>query len=198
MRSMLPVAGIDLGPVARTRADCFADDVVAEARSVGVDPGLLFVDTHRIITAAGDLHVVATISGAGAQEWQLWRMCSAVVRRHGALACTVGRHSVGDGHALVATRAAIDERLLRIAGRCVHFPGVESLVGTMTVGQIVEASAIEHVTEIGAPALDVTAEILTGGHVRPRWEFGTLTLHVQHEGQRLYRPFEVAPAAASH
>lgn len=193
-RGSVMIAGVDLGTVPLDAADGAADLIVDAAHTAGIDPSGMFIDTHRIVTRSGDLHNVLAVSAAGAHDWQLWRLCATVMRRRSACAISVGRHSVGSGEDLEAARSAVAERTTRIAGRCVYFPGVESLIGTMTAGQIIAESAIDVVVEVGGTVLEPDAEIVTGGHVRPRWEFGALTLHVQHEGQGLHLPFEVARA----
>lgn len=193
VRSHAVVAGIDLGPVTLPVADAAAETLVASAGAAGIDLGGLVVGTHRVVTPTGRSHLVVTVTGVGAAEWQMWIMARALTDTHPPLGVALGRQAVGEDEAIVAARAAVQERTSRIGGRCVHFPGVEEIVGTMTAGQIVAASAVDVVTEVGGGALAADAEVVTGGRVRPRWEFGALTLHVQHEGQGLYFPFESAP-----
>jgi len=188
------IAGVDVGSITLPSADRLIDVLVSAARGAGVDPGGLVVGTHLQVTRSGRPHVVLTTSSAGTAGWQWWLMVRALSGHRAPLAVCVGRDAVGDDDAVEAARAAVEERAGRIAGRCVHFPGAEAIAGTMTAGQITAASAIDVVTEVGRGELAPDAEILTGARVRPRWEFGALTLHVQHEGQGVYLPFESASA----
>lgn len=190
VRTTPVVAGIDLDAVSLREADGFAVALAAAAPTAGVDPAVLFIATHRIVTRRSEVHTVLTVSGAGLAEWQLWRMCIAVARERPALACTVGRHSVGDSVALEAARSAIQERLLKIGGRCVQYPGIENLDGTMTADEIIANSAIEVVCEVGGDSLAPGAQVIATGRLRPRWEFGALTLHVHYESEGAHVPFE--------
>ncbi|GAB47249.1 hypothetical protein [Mobilicoccus pelagius] len=190
VRSSVVVAGIDLGPVSVPDADRLADVVVVAATRAGIDPAGLVVGSHRIVTTAGESHVVLTATGPGAPEWQWWLVARMFAGVNTPAGVCVGRHAVGDGDAVEAVRIASQERLLRIAGRCIRFPGAADVVGTMTVGRIVAVSAIDAVAEVGAGAFGPDVEIETAGPVRPRWEFGVLTLHVQHEGEGRHVPFE--------
>ena len=193
VRSHAVVAGMDLGPVGLATAEEAVEVLLGAAGEAGVDVAGLVAGTHRVVTPTGPAHLVITVSAAGAAPWQAWIMARTLTRTHPPLGVAVAGRAAGEAEAIAAARVAVEERTSRIGGRCVYFPGVEELLGTLTVGQIVAASAIDVVSEVGGGRLAPDAEVVTGGRVRPRWEFGDLTLHVQHEGQGLYLPFETAP-----
>ncbi|MFJ9584090.1 hypothetical protein [Streptomyces acidicola] len=88
------------------------------------------------------------------------------------------------------------------AGRAVLYPGVPSLTGTVTVGELLSRSAIDRVTVLGGagePAPD--ARIVTRDHVRPLWTGGELVLTVMPAVGGTLVPFEVpdpTPCCADH
>ena len=66
-----------------------------------------------------------------------------------------------------AARAARQADVGRRSGLVVHFPGLEALVGTVTVGELLERSAVERVRVLAAGDADPAAPVVTRGHVRP-------------------------------
>ncbi|MFD4574501.1 hypothetical protein ACFWNK_08700 [Streptomyces sp. NPDC058417] len=87
-------------------------------------------------------------------------------------------------------------------GRAVLFPGADRLRGTLTVGQVLEVSAVERVTVLGASGQPApTQMLLTRDHVRPLWEDGVLTLTAMPAVGGVLVPFEVpepTPCCADH
>ena len=85
--------------------------------------------------------------------------------------------------------------------RAVVFPGVEALVGILTVDEVLAQSAIERVTLLGGGTPPPDQPVDTRDFVRPLWMDGTWTLVVQPaEGGRLV-PFESpnpTPCCADH
>ncbi len=87
-------------------------------------------------------------------------------------------------------------------GRAVVYPGVGSLNGTMTVGELLTGSAIDRVTVLGTqgqPPADQT--MVTHGHVRPQWHGGELVLAAMPAVGGTLVPFEVpdpTPCCADH
>ncbi len=93
-----------------------------------------------------------------------------------------------------AAAAAMAGHVSRRAGRAVIYPGVGALIGTMTVAELLERSAIERVVVLGTGDADAPPEMLVETHdfVRPEWRSGRLTLvAVPAAGDRI-APFEVA------
>lgn len=78
----------------------------------------------------------------------------------------------------------------RRGGRAVLFAGVEALVGTVTVADLLAKSAISRVTVLGGPAPEPDREILTRDFVRPVWMDGELTLVTQPAPRGRLAPFE--------
>ena len=78
----------------------------------------------------------------------------------------------------------------RRSGRVVHFPGVEALVGTVTVGALLDRSAVERVRVLAAGDADRAAPVVTRGHVRPSWVDGELVLLTQPAVGGTLVPFE--------
>jgi hypothetical protein len=110
-----------------------------------------------------------------------------------ALACT---HLVSSPHPHVVLSLAFTG-----SGRAVLYPGVELLVGTLSVAEVLELSAIDRVEVLGSGPADPATLIDTGDFVRPQWRDGVLTLTTTPAvGGRLV-PFETrnpTPCCAAH
>ncbi|MEU8614086.1 hypothetical protein AB0C29_39475 [Actinoplanes sp. NPDC048791] len=81
------------------------------------------------------------------------------------------------------------------------YPGVERLVGTLSVAEVLELSAIEKVEVLGGGAADPAALIDTGDFVRPQWQAGQLTLLTSPAAGGRLVPFETrypTPCCAAH
>ncbi|NUR26368.1 MAG: hypothetical protein HOV97_07195 [Nonomuraea sp.] len=90
-----------------------------------------------------------------------------------------------------------------LGGRAVRYPGADALVGTLTVGELLELSAIDAVRVIGAASPTPAAETLleTRDFVRPQWEDGRLVLVAMPAPGGRLMPFEVpnpTPCCAFH
>jgi hypothetical protein len=100
-----------------------------------------------------------------------------------------------------AAAHAAAERAARRSGRAVLYPGVEHLVGTLTVGEVVALSAIERVTGLGGPPPAAGTRLETRDFVRPHWQDGVLTLVTMPVAGGAVAPFEVpdpTPCCADH
>ncbi len=86
-------------------------------------------------------------------------------------------------------------------GRAVRFPGVDALVGTLTVAEVLARSAIDRVEVLGgAPAAPSTV-LDTQDYVRPQWQDGELVLTVMPAAGGRLVPFETrhpTPCCAAH
>jgi hypothetical protein len=78
----------------------------------------------------------------------------------------------------------------RRGGRAVLFAGVEALVGTVTVADLVTHSAISRVKVLGGAEPDPATEIVTRDFVRPVWMDGELTLVATAAPRGRLAPFE--------
>jgi hypothetical protein len=89
----------------------------------------------------------------------------------------------------------------RQSGRAVIYPGVDVLVGTLSVGEILAVSAITRVEVLGSETADPATLVETGDFVRPQWRAGELVLTTTPAaGDRLV-PFETrnpTPCCAAH
>jgi hypothetical protein len=88
-----------------------------------------------------------------------------------------------------------------VSGRAVLFPGVESLVGTLSVAEVLALSAIERVEVLGSGPADPATLIDTGDFVRPQWRAGVLTLTTTPASGGRLVPFETrnpTPCCAAH
>lgn len=97
--------------------------------------------------------------------------------------------------------AAAAEHVARSSGRAVLYPGVERLVGTLSVAEILELSAIEKVEVLGGGAADKETLVDTGDFVRPQWRMGSLTLTTTPAADGHLVPFETrtpTPCCAEH
>jgi hypothetical protein len=97
--------------------------------------------------------------------------------------------------------AAAAEHLARTSGRAVLYPGVERLVGTLTVAEILELSAIDRVEVLGGGAAQPETPVDTGDFVRPQWRSGSLTLTTTPAANGRLVPFETrtpTPCCAAH
>ncbi|MFD4555052.1 hypothetical protein ACFWP5_12140 [Streptomyces sp. NPDC058469] len=108
----------------------------------------------------------------------------------------------GHGPAEAAALAAA-EHAARRSGRAVLYAGVERLTGTVTVADLLESTAIDQLTLVGAPLTtpDPTTPILTQDHVRPEWREGRLVLALVPAVGNTLAPFEVpnpTPCCADH
>jgi hypothetical protein len=85
----------------------------------------------------------------------------------------------------------------------VLYPGVEALVGTVTVADLLAKSAIERITVLGSPGRAPAPDTLvdTRDFVRPQWMDQRLTLVATPAAGGRIAPFEVpnpTPCCANH
>jgi hypothetical protein len=83
----------------------------------------------------------------------------------------------------------------------VIFPGWASLVGTVTVEEILSLSAIDKVEVLGSGAATPDQRVDTCDFVRPQYRFGELVLTTTPAAGGLLVPFETrdpTPCCANH
>ena len=86
-------------------------------------------------------------------------------------------------------------------GRAVRFAGVDALVGTLTVAEVLAGSAIDRVEVLGGAPAPPEAVLDTRDHVRPQWRDGELVLTVMPAAGGRLVPFETrdpTPCCAAH
>ncbi|MFE4699900.1 hypothetical protein ACFRIC_22795 [Streptomyces sp. NPDC056738] len=110
------------------------------------------------------------------------------------------RHGPGELAAGAAHAAA--EHGTRTGGRAVLYPGSGAVTGVLTVGRLLEVSAVDRVTVLGSPeGAAPEAELVTRDHVRPEWREGRLVLATMPAAGGALVPFEVpdpTPCCADH
>jgi hypothetical protein len=100
-----------------------------------------------------------------------------------------------------AATAAAAEHATRRSGRAVFFAGVERLVGTITVGELLAWSAIDRVAVLGGSPAQESTPVHTRNFVRPLWQHGELVLTLQPGRGGVLVPFEMpdpTPCCADH
>ena len=110
-----------------------------------------------------------------------------------AVACTHLRQSPRPHVAVTLDAAA--------GGRAVRFPGVDALTGSLTVAEVLAASAIDRVEILGGAQASPSAVLDTRDHVRPQWHDGELVLTVMPAAGGRLVPFETrnpTPCCAAH
>lgn len=89
----------------------------------------------------------------------------------------------------------------RRSGRAVRYPGVDRLVGTLSVADLLARSAIERVRLLSGPDPAPQTPVRTRDFVRPHWVDGQLTLTLAPVAGGGLAPFEVphpTPCCADH
>ncbi|MDW4908404.1 hypothetical protein RB628_24445 [Streptomyces sp. ADMS] len=159
------------------------------------------------------------VSALRAADHLLLRLTAELALPEGAFACT---HLVrGDRPRVALSFTLPSEPLLRTAeerlttlgyevtpgapdtvGRAVVYPGVGSLTGTLTVGELLARSAIDRVTVLGSQGQPPPEQTMrTHDHVRPQWQGGELVLAAMPAVGGTLVPFEVpdpTPCCADH
>jgi hypothetical protein len=111
-------------------------------------------------------------------------------------------HQIGPVELSTGAAEAVAELVDKRCGRAVVYPGVDRLVGEVTVDSLLEESAIDRVIVLagqGEPAPG--AVVHTRDHVRPEWRDGQLTLITAPAPNGAFVPFEVpdpTPCCADH
>jgi hypothetical protein len=134
-------------------------------------------------------------------EDDAWRALVEAVPGAGAQAIAVGDRRSGDTGSLDAADQAVAERMLGAGGRAVWFEGVDRLVGTVGIGDLLTWTPVERVRVLGGGAATSFDLLVTRDFVRPRWESGSLVLAVQHNVGGTLVPFEVpdpTPCCVEH
>jgi hypothetical protein len=96
---------------------------------------------------------------------------------------------------------AAAEHRARSSGRAALYPGVERLVGTLSVAEIIARSAIDRVDVLGGGPADPETLVDTGDFVRPQWHAGALTLTTTPAAGGRLVPFETrhpTPCCSAH
>jgi hypothetical protein len=179
----LPVLGVSLE---------HPDTVAAEHWLASLSPAPVLAFTHLVRSPRP--HVALTLVFTGVSPVGLGAAPTSV----GTARDLAGAAPSGLG---AGCPEAVDEHVACSSGRAVLYPGVELLVGTLSVAEVLELSAIEKVEVLGGGAADPATLVDTGGFVRPQWRAGQLTLITTPAAGGRLVPFETrhpTPCCAAH
>ena len=107
----------------------------------------------------------------------------------------------GEPELRVTLTAAVIAHTNRTSGRAVVFPGSSLITGTVSVGEVLDRSAIDRVRVLAGGSADRAARLVTRDFLRPRWTGGELVLDVQPAVGGTLVPFETptpTPCCAEH
>ncbi|MGW2779699.1 hypothetical protein ACWC3X_00345 [Streptomyces populi] len=114
----------------------------------------------------------------------------------------LGEERHGPGELAAGAAHAAAEHGTRTGGRAVLYPGSDAVTGILTVGRLLEVSAVDRVAVLGSPeGAPSEAELVTRDHVRPEWREGRLVLAAMPAAGGTLVPFEVpdpTPCCAGH
>ncbi|MFJ8136860.1 hypothetical protein [Streptomyces sp. NPDC096013] len=186
-----PVIGVDAGTATLREADHLIRDL---RTTLALPPGTVAC-THLIRT---DTRRGTAVSLALPERVSVERVWQQLTATELSAALDDRRHGPSEAAALAAA-----EHAARRSGRAVLYAGVERLTGTVTVADLLESTAIDQLTVVGAPSTipAPTTPILTQDHVRPEWRAGRLTLALVPAVGNTLAPFEVpnpTPCCADH
>ncbi|RKN45785.1 hypothetical protein D7294_04840 [Streptomyces hoynatensis] len=77
------------------------------------------------------------------------------------------------------------------SGRAVLFPGWSQTTGTLTVGELLDRTAITRTVALGGLVPEPTALLDTRAHLRPEWEEDDLLLRLMPARGGTYVPFDI-------
>jgi len=106
-----------------------------------------------------------------------------------AAAVRIGEVGVGAPELQASAERAAAAHRDRSSGRVVHFPGSETLTGTVLVADVL-ATLIDRVVALGDGHAAPESLLVTRSFLRPRWDAGELVLHVQQAVGGTWVPFE--------
>ena len=180
-----PVLGVDAGTTTLREADHLIRDLKT---TLELPPGTVAC-THLIRTDARRGTAVSLALPDHESAEKAWRRL------------TETGTTLGDREAAALASA---EHTARRSGRAVLFPGAELLTGTIPLSDLLQLTAIDRVTVVGATsgdAPDPVTPVHTQDHVRPEWHEGHLVLALVPAVGNTLAPFEVpnpTPCCADH
>ncbi|MFJ7999253.1 hypothetical protein ACIQ7D_19215 [Streptomyces sp. NPDC096310] len=190
------VIGVDGATAVLGDADHLARVLVGELAL----PGTASVGTHVVRSGRPHLALSLTLPDA-ATAAEVWRALT-VRSAPEPVGLAFGERRHGPAELSEGAAHAVAERTERGAGRAVLFPGAGALTGTVEVGELLAASAVDEVALLGAAGPpDGERRILTRDHLRPEWREGRLVLTVMEAAGGVLVPFEVpdpTPCCADH
>ncbi len=193
------VAGLDL----LTSRERDADHQARQIAAILADRGLgdITVATHG--AQVGHLRHVALTVGAVGDSAVLWEVLAdnaAAAESLGTGVLLADRYR-GEPELRDTLTAAVIAHANRASGRAVVFPGSSLITGTVSVGEVLDRSAIDRVRVLAGGSADGAAQLVTRDFLRPRWTGGELVLDVQPAAAGTLVPFETAnptPCCSMH
>jgi len=180
------VVGLDVGHVDERRADHDLQGLVRD-----LPAGMVRAAATHWATAGGRPHVALSVElRAGTPTSTAALLTERLAELAPRWSVVLGDEVHGDAALRDAAAAARDAHASCRSGRAVHYPGVESLVGTMTAQELLDRSAVDRVRVLTAGEAPPGTRIVTRGHVRPTWADGELVLLTQPATGGALVPFE--------
>jgi hypothetical protein len=209
------IAGVDLGVPSEAAAEvvvaALAERLLGQGVGTGplLDLGRITIGTHRVTVPDAVPRVALSIGlPAGFDGEAGWRLIlDALPPPDPALpepaprAVCLGDRRAGPVALVALADRAARQRRDQADGRAVVFPGVDTLVGTVSVEHILTRTAIDRLVALDGATLEPSTRLVTRDFVRPRWTAGELVLHVQRAARDTVVPFEVptpTPCCAEH
>lgn len=194
------IAGLDVTAAGETAAEHVLARAINGLRRVGADQ--ITAATHRALVYE-TAHVSMSISmSTGLHPTRIAEQLSEVLSAGDGAAGAVWIGGSGAGLPALqasAERAAAAHRH-RSSGRVVHFPGGDTLTGTVPVADVL-TTAIDRIQVLGGGDAAPDSLLVTRNFLRPRWDTGQLVLHVQPAVGDTWVPFETpdpTPCCAAH
>lgn len=169
---------LETGATVRELAAAAGEELVARA-AAGSDPGLC------VFPAGRDGAATATVEAFGAAAAERVLTKAQAYELAGRAGAHLSEHG-GTGDGVIGALAAVGQRARGESGRFVEAPGAVELEDreVITVGELLERTAIAAVEQWDTTPLPASAEIIPGGRLRPSLRRGVAVL-----------PVEPAPAA---
>jgi len=194
------IAGLDVTAASELAAEHVLEQAIRCLRQAGADP--ITAATHRA-TVYETPHVSMSISmSTGLDPVRMVDMLAEAlsVADGAAGAVRIGEVGVGAPELQASAERAAAAHRDRSSGRVVHFPGSETLTGTVLVADVL-ATLIDRVVALGGGHAAPDSPLVTRSFLRPRWDAGELVLHVQQAVGDTWVPFETpnpTPCCAVH
>lgn len=184
MRVTTRVAGVDLGVTDAGQADDVAARLARHVEAQGASAAGVVVGVHRILLLDGQAgatgHLAFSLRADDLDEERLWEAvgsAAADLSGEAEAGVVLGRRRSGPPVLSHCADTAAGEQREAVSGRAVAYRG-DDLCGALVVADALDRSVIEEVHDLagGTPALDDL--VLLRNAPRPRWQFGSLVLHV--------------------
>ncbi len=200
--SLTPVAGIDLLTRSEREADHLALGISADLIAHGATE--VTIATHwaqvgllRHVALSVQLSDTAAVECGAVQAV----LADVATRHDGPFGLLLSHYYRGEPELTQVLTRTAEAHTARTSGRVVVFPGSVGLVGTLSVGHVITASAIDRVQILTGHEAEHTTALATRDFLRPRWDAGYLVLHVQPAAGATLVPFETptpTPCCADH